>query len=319
MAEETTETGTAAAPAATQPAEVKRDFTDIETAKPEAKPEPVAAPSGATIEEQVVEDAATVMKEVEAAEAAPAKPEEDKAAEEAAKAKAEEAPKTETLSVNQARRQKQSLAKERDRKIAEQNEKIARLEAEKAALESAKVDTDTAENYDEAVQTNAVNTALGAQKAAEIEQAKQERATAAREAATQARNEFAERGKKIEGVKDFEDVVFKDDIPFTPDTVAALMEIDNGPAIAYDLATKPEKLAELNELSPTQRAIKLGQMSATHTAPKPAIETKAPEPIKPTEDGGGLTTGKPESEMSYAEMRASLGMNVDKPGYKSAS
>ena len=299
-----TETGTAAASAAAQPEDVKTETT-TEAAKPEVKVEQVAAPSGAEIETPVVEDAATVLKEIEEAEAAPAaKSEEDKAAETAAKKEAETKEEAKKPSPSALRRQRQREAKEADAKrIAELEAKATRLEAEKKALEDAVVDTDDAENYDEAVQSNAINKAEAKRKTAEIEDTKRERATAAHEAATKARNEFAERGKEIEGVKDFEEVVFKDDTPFTPDTVAALMEIDNGPAIAYDLATKPDELAELNKLSPTQRAIKLGQMSATHNAPKPAIETKAPEPIKPTEDGGGLTTGKPESEMTYAEMQ----------------
>lgn len=322
MSTENPTAGTAAATAAAQPAEAPKPEVTTEAA-PTAEVKTEEAPK---VETPIVEDAATVLKEIEESEASAAanpadKSEPEKTAEqEAKKEEVETKEEPKKLSASALRRQKQKEAREADRaRIAEQDAKIARLEAENKALQDGIVDTDTAENYDEAVQTNAVNTALGAQKTAEIEQAKREKATIAQETAIKARNEFAERGREIEGVTDFEDVVFKDDVPFTQDTVAALMEIDNGPAIAYDLATKPERLQELNALSPTQRAIKLGQMSATHSAPKPAIETKAPKPIKPTEDAGGLSTGKPESEMSYAEMRASLGMNVNKPGYKPAS
>ena len=281
------------------------------TPAPTPTPEPRPAPS---VEVQAVEDAKTVLDELDAAEKAPASPATEKPADPTPETKTEE-PKTPTAS--QARRQKQREARERDQaKIAEQTARIAELEADKAAYEARIVDADNAANYDEATQTNAVNKALSAQKSAEIERAKTEQATAAAQAAAQAREDFASRGKELGGITDFEAVVFADDVPFTQDTADAVMDLENGAAIAYDLAANPDKLANLNTMTPMQRAVELGRMSATISAPKAPVKSKAPEPIKPTQDAGGPSSGKPESEMSYAEMRASLGMKVNEPGYK---
>ena len=301
-ADETVEIQTPAAPAANTEVE-----TGVEVEAKQAQPEEPRT-EAITVEEVLAEDKAAAE---ESAKAEPEKELEAKADADKPKPEAEK-----ELTVSQLRRKKRAELKAKaQQEITAKDTRIAELEAQVKVHTDNIVDTDTAQDYDEAILGNATHGALGAQKQAELDAARGQRDTAAANMAAKSHSEFTEKGKELEGVKDFEAVVYGQDVPFTSDTVDVLRELNNGPKMAYDLATKPDELNRLNAMSPMQRAIELGRMDAVFKAPTAVKKTTAPKPIKPTGSGSTATGKKPESEMSFAEMNAELGYDPKNPGH----
>jgi len=71
--------------------------------------------------------------------------------------------------------------------------------------------------------------------------------------------------------------------------VDAIMLADNGPAIAYHLANHLDVADSLQNASPTQAAMMIGQLSATVSATVPTnLITDAPPPIDTLNSGGGV-------------------------------
>jgi hypothetical protein len=102
---------------------------------------------------------------------------------------------------------------------------------------------------------------------------------------------------------DYHDLVDADDAGFTLPMTAAILENEDGPAIAYHLAQNPEQLQRIAKLTPTQQVYEIGRVAARLNQPPP----RAPKPIPPI-GGRSSTQPKEASEMSmdeYAAMRAS--------------
>lgn len=98
---------------------------------------------------------------------------------------------------------------------------------------------------------------------------------------------------------DYDDVlqqVFDRQIIVKGDGIAdALIDMENGIELAYQIGSNPELLEEFESLTPTQRLIRIGQMSAqSTTAPaKPTARvSKAAPPITPLSGGGTAVTGQ---------------------------
>ena len=102
---------------------------------------------------------------------------------------------------------------------------------------------------------------------------------------------------------DYADVV--GNLPeFPSDTLAALMESENGPELAYYLGQHADIADSIATASPIQAAMKLGQISAQLSA-QPVKEVKtsaAPEPIEPVSASGSLN--KSIDDMSMEEIMA---------------
>lgn len=98
---------------------------------------------------------------------------------------------------------------------------------------------------------------------------------------------------------DYEDVVLNDDLKISPPMSQAILEAEDGPAIAYYLGQNPEVAERLSKLSPAQAVYEIGKISNRLTnPPKPK-----PEPIKPLSARNSAGPKSPD-EMSMDEYAA---------------
>ena len=128
------------------------------------------------------------------------------------------------------------------------------------------------------------------QKAAQVQEQQQARASAFNAKAA----EFAA------NVPDYQEAIGQ--IPeLPPETLDAVMQSENGPALAYHLAKHLDVADEIASASPMVAAMRLGEISASLKATKPDIKTSAaPAPIEPITSGGSIS--KDVGEMSMAEI-----------------
>jgi hypothetical protein len=104
---------------------------------------------------------------------------------------------------------------------------------------------------------------------------------------------------------DYEELAEADDLQISQVMSLAIMEADDGPALAYHLGQNPDEAARIARLSPAQAVVELGRISARLTA-KPAAQTRTrPNPITPV---GNRTApnGKDPDSMSTEEYAASI-------------
>lgn len=82
---------------------------------------------------------------------------------------------------------------------------------------------------------------------------------------------------------DFDEVVGRDDISIPQSVQLAIVEMDNGPEVAYYLGQNPEEAEKLLDLSPIKAIIAVGQIAATLTkdSPEPRPVSRAAAPVKP--------------------------------------
>lgn len=100
---------------------------------------------------------------------------------------------------------------------------------------------------------------------------------------------------------DFDDVVYADDVKIAPAMTQAILEAEDGPAIAYYLGQNPEVAERINGLSMAQQVYEIGKISAKLSAPAPRPKLAAP--IKPL--GTRQSAGpKDPADMSMAEYAA---------------
>ena len=101
-------------------------------------------------------------------------------------------------------------------------------------------------------------------------------------------------------VPDYQEAIGQ--IPELPqETLDAVMQSENGPALAYHLAKHLDVADEIANASPMAAAMRLGEISASLKATKPEIKTSAaPAPIEPITSGGSIS--KDVGEMSMAEI-----------------
>lgn len=111
------------------------------------------------------------------------------------------------------------------------------------------------------------------------------------------RDTFNERKATFEADHpDFEDVVYQDDVKISPPMSQAILEAEDGPAIAYYLGQNPEVAERLSKLSPAQAVYEIGKISTRiSNPPKPK-----PEPIRPLAARNSAGPKDP-SEMSMDE------------------
>lgn len=125
----------------------------------------------------------------------------------------------------------------------------------------------------------------------------------AREAADaqlrETQNKWAERvAEATESFPDFEAVALSDDVKITPQMSFTIMQLENGPAVAYHLGKTPKEAERIAGLAPPMQIAEIGRLSAIVSTPKPVVARKAPPaPITPL--GGSNNAG---GEVSLAEM-----------------
>jgi hypothetical protein len=99
---------------------------------------------------------------------------------------------------------------------------------------------------------------------------------------------------------DFEDTVYADDVKITPAMTQAILEAEDGPAIAYHLGQNPEVAERIAGLSPAQQVTELGRISVKLATPPPKPK---PDPIRPLNVRQSAGPKDP-SEMSMDEYAA---------------
>lgn len=103
---------------------------------------------------------------------------------------------------------------------------------------------------------------------------------------------------------DYQDLVYSDDVKITPVMSQAILEAEDGPAIAYHLGQNPEMAERIAGLTPAQQAIELGRLSVKLATPPPKPK---PEPIRPlnTRNSAGPKSPTEMTMDEYAEYRKS--------------
>jgi hypothetical protein len=191
--------------------------------------------------------------------------------------------------------QRAAFARERNKRLAAEQARVA-LEAkiDKLAETVAKlVDAGKPEEdarpvrasfedpdaYDKALEAWASNRAAKvAQAEAQAELAKAERERDLK-IAQDTFNQRVDAFKKDH--EDFEDLVYDDTLFTNPTLGQAILEAEDGPAIAYYLAQNPEEHDRINALRPARVVLEVGKLSARLEAPVvPAPKPKA-DPIVP--------------------------------------
>lgn len=117
-------------------------------------------------------------------------------------------------------------------------------------------------------------------------------------------DDFAERKAKfIEAHPDYEEVAEAEDLQISMPMAAAILNDEDGPAIAYYLGQNPDEAERISKIaSGTKQIAELGRIAA-RLALKPAPATK-PAPIKPLKAGTEAAVAKTPSEMSMEEYGA---------------
>lgn len=199
--------------------------------------------------------------------------------------------------------------------IERMRDQIARLQAENASLRSAptgagadrsaaiekeigaapkETDFDDYMAFERAQRQYDVRLALAEQRAADreaqsttrAEQAQAEKFEAFQDRQDEAREKISDYDAVITGAKDRE---------VKPHVGELVIESEKGALLAYYLAKNPEKLAELNRLSPLQAAKAIGALEHRLTLAKPNRTPSAPAPAKPL--AGAAAPSSPDAEI----------------------
>lgn len=110
---------------------------------------------------------------------------------------------------------------------------------------------------------------------------------------------------------DFEELIEDiNHIPVSPTIQEALLESENGAALMYELAKRPEEYEKINGLPPVKAATALGRFEAKYVSPSSdepeqtvKKKTTAPKPLSPVKSKGSNTSTKSPDEMSYQEYK----------------
>lgn len=105
-----------------------------------------------------------------------------------------------------------------------------------------------------------------------------------------------------ERIPEFDKVLAKaGSLPATPDLNRAVLESDKSALLLHHLATRPEEVAALNQMTPVQLARRIGQIEARLSYPTARTQSNAPPPV------GGLRGGSAPSfdpaTASHEEMK----------------
>jgi len=103
---------------------------------------------------------------------------------------------------------------------------------------------------------------------------------------------------------DFQEVVYRDDLPISELMAEVIRESEVGPEVAYHLGKHPEEAARIYALSPLQQAKEIGRLEAALSSnPVPVKKaSSAPDPIKPLNSRGTTPTYDPADPRSVKSM-----------------
>lgn len=102
---------------------------------------------------------------------------------------------------------------------------------------------------------------------------------------------------------DYAEKVYSESLPITPAMAQLIAESENGPEVAYHLATHVSRAAEIAQMNPLAAARAIGRIEATIEAarnvPKPKPVSKAPPPppkVDASEDEVSISPSDPDSD-----------------------
>lgn len=164
-------------------------------------------------------------------------------------------------------------------------------------------------DYDQSAYSRAVTEWISNQQAHQVNQAMtQQQRWQAEQARKQAQQESINAYQARQAAFEAEHPDFKAAVSqyqFKSQHVAeAIINSDNGPALAYHLAKNPDLAQAIESTNPVHALMHLGRIEARLTAPPPVTPSKAPPPVEDVTPSG-VTNKDPEkmSMRQYAEMR----------------
>jgi hypothetical protein len=104
---------------------------------------------------------------------------------------------------------------------------------------------------------------------------------------------FAERASEFQAEHDdYQETVSNEALQISTPMSAAILQADNGPAIAYYLGKNPKEAATISQMAPAKQLVEIGRLSAKVEAQSVRQASKAPDPIVPV--GGRSAATAPE-------------------------
>ena len=126
----------------------------------------------------------------------------------------------------------------------------------------------------------------------------QQQAAQVQKAAEDTANAFnAKAAEFAANVPDYQEAIAQ--LPQLPtETLNAVMQSENGAALAYHLGKHLDVADEIANLPPMAAAMRLGELSSSLKATKPQIKpSAAPAPIEPLSSGGSISKGMEDMSM----------------------
>ena len=123
-----------------------------------------------------------------------------------------------------------------------------------------------------------------------------QRATAQQAAIQEKAESFSQRAASIRATAPDFDAVIAAVPPYLlkPEMAETILDMEEGPQVAYHLATNLHECARIASLSGRQQALEIGRLAARLAAkPEPKRISAAPEPVKPIK-AAGSTQKRPE-------------------------
>ncbi len=103
-------------------------------------------------------------------------------------------------------------------------------------------------------------------------------------------------------LQNFDQVISNPNAVITDEMASVIKASDAGADLAYHLGANPSESMRIASLSAFDQVYELGRLSASLTAPKPRLQSSAPEPIKPV--GAPSKVQRDPSKMSMSEYTA---------------
>lgn len=103
-------------------------------------------------------------------------------------------------------------------------------------------------------------------------------------------------------LRNFDQVISNPNAVITDSMAGMIKASDAGADIAYYLGSNPAVSMRIASLPVMEQAYELGRIAASATSPRPIVQSRAPEPIKPV--GSPSKVSRDPSRMTNAEYRA---------------
>lgn len=127
---------------------------------------------------------------------------------------------------------------------------------------------------------------------------RQQQAAQSEKVKTFARREYS----MLDTHPDYFEVAHRDDVKISDYMAATILEMEDGPKVAYYLGQHPEDAERISGMTEYAAAAELGRIAAKASSPPQKKQTNAPPP--PAEVGSSNKVNRSPEKMSYEEYRA---------------